>query len=219
MVLRDAALHAVLDDRHRPHEPRTPMQTHHPLPTLLHLPHRLPQIPVLAPAHHIHLLRPAVTRFSLPRLLHAALLPAPGARVRHKSCGVQLVITVRHDKLARVEQPVRSGGAVPRQQSQRRADLYLVTPESGHEAEFLGPASVHCAVLAVGADGVQPDDARQRPEGRDSRSDRRARLLLLRGCVAGVGGRAWEAAGPTNMVGEVVGGWDLETGGGWCGGG
>ena len=96
MVLRNACLHTLLDDRdHRDQYPRT-MSDHYALPTLLLFPRRLRQESILAAYYNVPLFRPSELGPFVSRLLPTALFPVAGREQRTVASSLFLAVALRN---------------------------------------------------------------------------------------------------------------------------
>lgn len=155
MVLRNAPRNPMVDSSHRGDLRPRPLQHRDRIPTLLQLPRRVRQIPILAPPNHIPLLWQTKPRPHLPRVLSPAILATPGGILRPIAGAFRLVDFLR-DELAADHFAV-SLAAVFGDRVELESGVYLGAAESGDKVEFSGAVGVSGAVFAVGAYGVYSD--------------------------------------------------------------
>lgn len=152
MVLRNAPRNPMVDSSHRGDLRPRPLPHRDRIPTLLQLPRRLRQIPVLAPPNHIPLFRQTKPGPHLPRVLSAAILAAPGGILRPITSAFRLADFLRDELTAdHLAVPLAAvfGNGVELESS-----VYLGAAESGDQVEFPGVVGVSGSVFAVGAYGV-----------------------------------------------------------------
>lgn len=152
MVLRNAPRNPVVDCSHRGDLSTRALSHRDRIPTLLQLPRRLRQIPILAPPNHIPLFRKTKPRPHLPRVLSPTILPTSGGILRPVPGAFRLADVLR-DELASDYLPV-SLPALPGYGVELESGVYLGAAESGYTVEFPGTAGVSSAVFALGAYGV-----------------------------------------------------------------
>lgn len=118
---------------------------------------------VLAPPHNLPVLRTLVVGSGVPRLLPATILSITRRIVWPITGALLLVAPLRHDEPHMHFSPRLH--AIPRPPAIFHTRLHLVTAEPGYPAELPGSAGIHCAISAMGADGLQPDPTRDNPQG------------------------------------------------------
>ena len=118
---------------------------------------------VLAPPHHLHLLRTLIPRPPLPRLLPATLLSPPGREQWPIACPLFLAPCLRHRlpplPFATALHPL------PRLGAEFDAGVHMEQTEPGNKALLPGAASVYGAIPTMGLDGLQSGAARDGAEG------------------------------------------------------
>lgn len=109
-------------------------------------------VKVLALGFYLPLLRPALPRPRLPRLLHATLLPPPRGILRPLSRPLLVApfILLRLPPLTRTLRV----HAVPRTPVIQHSCLHLVPAQPGYSTLFPRIISVYRTILAVGLDGI-----------------------------------------------------------------
>ena len=130
MVPRDAHLHPLLDDRHRPRQRPSAMPHNNALSTILQFPHRLRAEPILASPNHIPILRAPVTRSIVPRLLPAALLAVTRGVLRTLAGAFLVVVGLCDGGVVGLFAVY--GDAVFGECAVEYAGVYLVEAESGY---------------------------------------------------------------------------------------
>ena len=118
---------------------------------------------VLAPPHHIPLLRTPLPRPRLPRLLPHAVFPTIRRELRALTRAFLLAPPLRND-MSDLPLPARQH-AVPRTPAVQHTRLHLVAAEPRHSAFLPWAPCLHGPVSAVGVDGVQPCGSRHCAQG------------------------------------------------------
>lgn len=109
---------------------------------------------VLATPYDLPLLRSAVSRSRLPRLLPYSIFPITRRIIGSITCALFLVTTLRNDML---DMPFAiSIDALPWTPAILDTCVHLVKAQPRHTIEFPGPVGFHSSISALGTDGIQP---------------------------------------------------------------
>ena len=118
---------------------------------------------VLATFNDIPILRRVLSRPLIPRLL-SPTIRAPTRRILWSISRTLLVAPAVRDDLAH-SNVTTCIDAIPRPPAILDAGIYLGPTQPKHSAKLPGPARLHSSIPALGADGLQPRDAREHSQG------------------------------------------------------